>query len=68
MWHKNLLSEEGTGINIYDNLKLVNETFFRERENAINYYQNLVGRQLMVERETAEVTIIQYWVESNGNA
>jgi len=55
IWHKNLLSDEGTGTNVYDSLKRVNELFFKDRQDAINYYQELIARQLVNEREANDV-------------
>ena len=56
LWHKNLLSDEGTGINIYEVLKHLNDMVYKDREDMLEYYQNLITHRLMSERETYEVT------------
>ncbi len=58
-WHKNLLSDEGTGINVYEVLKRVSELVYKDRKEALDYYQNLVNRRLTSERETYEVLLFR---------
>lgn len=55
IWHKNFLTEEGTGVNIYEALKSVKDMFYRDRQDAITYYHNQMSRQIINERETSEV-------------
>ncbi len=53
-WHKNLLSDEGTGVNVYDALKQVNDCVFQSQQDALKYYQDMITRHLSNERETSD--------------
>ena len=55
VWHKNFLTDEGTGINIYETLKHLNELVHKDRHNIIEYYQNLVAKNIEGEHESYEV-------------
>ena len=54
-WHKNMMSDEGMGINIYEVLKHLNDLFYKDRQEVLDYYQNLMAKKLTSERETYEV-------------
>lgn len=55
IWHKNLLTEEGTGVNIYETLKNLNNIIYKDRQDVIEYYQALLTRRIESERDSYEV-------------
>ena len=66
LWHKNCLSEEGTGVGIYDSLKRLNELYFKDRQDIIAYYQNVLSRLLVNERDVSDVSECARAVENHG--
>lgn len=63
IWQKNFLTEEGTGINIYDSLKHLSETILKEYQNCIAFYQSQFTKLIGNERESADVFIISQFIE-----
>jgi len=59
VWHKNLLTEEGTGVNIYETLKNLNNMIYKDRQDIIEYYQRLLSRRIEGERNKYEVIYIK---------
>jgi DNA repair exonuclease SbcCD ATPase subunit len=55
VWHKNLLTEEGTGVNIYETLKNLNNMIYKDRQDVIEYYQIILSKRIEGERDTYEV-------------
>ena len=54
IWHKNFLSDEGTGINIYEILKNLNGMIYKDKQNTIDYFQNLLNQRLAGEHDNYE--------------
>lgn len=59
VWHKNFLSDEGTGVNIYELLKNLNELIYKDKQDTIEYFQSMLSQRLAGEHENYEV-IYQY--------
>ena len=55
VWHKNFLSDEGTGVNIYEILKNLNGLIYKDKQNMNDYYQNLLNQRLAGEHDNYEV-------------
>jgi hypothetical protein len=56
IWHKNFLSDEGTGVNIYDMLKNLNELIYKDKQDTIEYFQSMMNQRLTGEHDNYEVT------------
>jgi len=59
IWHKNFLSDEGTGVNIYDMLKNLNELIYKDKQDTIEYFQNMMNQRLTGEHDNYEVTFLK---------
>lgn len=57
VWHKNFLSDEGTGINVYEILKNLSGLIYKDKQNTIEYFQSLLNQRLAGEHDNYEVLI-----------
>jgi len=57
IWHKNCLTDEGTGITVYDLLKELSDAIINDHHDSFEFYQNQFARLIGIERESAEVNI-----------
>lgn len=58
VWQKNFLSNEASGINVYDALKAVNDMIQREREDFEIYFQKTMNDTLNREKAASEVFLL----------
>lgn len=55
IWHKNFLTDEGTGVNVYEILKILNELIYKDKQDTIEYFQNNLNQRLAGEHDNYEV-------------